>query len=64
MIYEVPDKNWTMALADFIEQAQDGDVIVIASEAARELAQRAKNRMWPEKKIKFEVNEEAKRPAD
>ena len=57
MRYDVPAKNWTMVLADFIEQTQDGDVIVIASEAAKELAEKAKNRMCPEKKISFKIRD-------
>jgi hypothetical protein len=45
--------SWLDKLATDIEKAKTGDVIVVKSEAAKELAERARLRMCPEKKIVF-----------
>ena len=58
----IPSSNWTMHLADAIEESVDGDIIVVASEDAKELGQRAQRRMCPGKKITFQV--ERRRPED
>lgn len=50
--------NWLKKLAISIEKAKDEDVIIVHSEAAKELAERARLRMCPEKKIIFEVGNE------
>lgn len=49
MEYTIPQANWTMALADLIEKSNDSDVIIVHSEEQKELAERAKSRMCPEK---------------
>lgn len=45
MKHIIPSGNWTTALADAIESAQDGDVIVVHNAAMLELAMRAQERM-------------------
>lgn len=55
--YTIPAGNWTIALADAIEQSVDGDVIVVDSDVKVELGQDAKDRMCPEKRLTFEVRE-------
>lgn len=51
------DMSWLDVLTAHIEKAKDGDSITVRSEAAKELAERARLRMCPEKKIIFEVKE-------
>lgn len=60
MRHVIPYANWTMALADTIEYAMDGDEILCHSEAMREMGLSAASRMCPGKKITFitdDVNE-------
>lgn len=45
MRHPIPSGNWTSALADAIESAQDGDVIIVHNAAMLELAMRAHERM-------------------
>jgi len=47
--------NWHMALADAIEQAEDGDTIVVHNPSMKELAERVLGRMCPGKKIFFQM---------
>ncbi len=47
MRHTIPIGNWTMALADAIESAKDGDVIVVHNAAMKELAEGAYSRMFP-----------------
>ena len=54
-IYTIPIGNWHMALADAIEQAEDGDIIEVHEQAMKELGERAKTRMCPDKKIEFVI---------
>lgn len=54
MKIKIPAGNWHMALADAIESAKDGDVIVIKSDAQKQLGLSAKGRMCPNKDITFE----------
>ena len=53
--YTLLPANWTMTLADLIENSEDGDIIIVSSEAQKELGIRAKNRICPEKSITFLV---------
>lgn len=53
----VPQGNWHMALADAIEQCQDGDTIVVHNHSMKELAERAHARMCPDKSIVFQIKE-------
>ena len=55
MRYRITPAGWTTILAAFIDQTQDGDVIVVPSEEMKALAERARRRMCPEKAITFEV---------
>jgi hypothetical protein len=55
MIHALPTTNWTMALANTIEDAQNGDIIQVKNEDQIELGQRALKRMAPEKQITFQV---------
>lgn len=50
--------NWLKKLATDIEKAKNGDVVIVQNVAAKELAERARLRMCPEKKIVFEVRNE------
>jgi hypothetical protein len=43
-IFEIPARNWPMALADAIDQAQDGDTIQVHNWAMQELAETARQR--------------------
>lgn len=52
-----PVGNWTSQLVAAIEKAVDGDVIIVLSDAMKELGQRAARRMCPDKKIIFKVKE-------
>lgn len=55
MRHTIPAGNWTRALAAKIEQAQDGDEIVVHNEDMKELAESAKQRMCPNKRLVFVV---------
>jgi hypothetical protein len=55
MIYKLPTTNWHMVLADAIEESSDGDTIVVHSDAMKELALSAHDRMCPNKKITDEI---------
>ena len=55
MQYIVHSRNWTSQPADFITQATDGDIIVVVSDATKELGERARLRMCPDKRITFQV---------
>lgn len=49
--------NWPVKLADAVRDSQDGDVIQVATEAMRELGERAKARMCPDKNIAIVLTE-------
>lgn len=49
--------NWHIALADAIEAADDGDVIIVHNEAMKELAEGARESMCPDKQLSFEIVE-------
>ncbi len=51
----IPTANWTTALINAIEIAQDGDEIIIHNDAMRELAERAITRMCPDKQVTLTV---------
>lgn len=51
----IPPANWTTAPADAIENATDGDVIIVGNSAMKELGEDAHTRMRPHIKITFEV---------
>lgn len=53
--HTLPAANWHMALANAIEAAQDDDTIVCHSEAMAELAEEARQRLCPSKRLVFEV---------
>ena len=53
--YTLSPENWAMTLADLIKNSEDGDIIIVSSEAQKELGIRAKNRRYPEKSITFLV---------
>ena len=55
MIHKIPAGNWTQALVDKIELAKKGDVIEVHSHAMKELAEKARLRMCPQKNITFKV---------
>jgi len=55
MKHVIPARNWTTALADAIESADEYDVIEVHSDAMWELAERARQRMCPDKYLIFEV---------
>lgn len=54
-IHYVPQANWHTALADAIEQSQDGDTIIVHNPSMKELAERALGRMCPGKLIFFQI---------
>lgn len=51
----IPAGNWTTALADTLDQAEDGDTIVVQSERMKELGERALSRRKDGKKVSFVV---------
>jgi hypothetical protein len=51
----VPVENWTSALPQAIRDAEDDDVLLVDTEAKKELGETAHKRMCPEKHITFEV---------
>lgn len=55
MEHKIPAGNWLMHLADVIEGANDGDVIIVATDAAREIARSAIKRMRPELDVRIVV---------
>lgn len=55
MKHTIPRKSWASALADALESAQDGDTIEIHNETMQELAERAHQRMYPDKELVFEI---------
>lgn len=59
MKHTIPTENWHLALADAIEAAADGDVIVVHNAAMKELAEDARERMRPDKQLTFEIDEPA-----
>jgi len=53
VIHKIPYANWTSHLARLIDTAADGDTIQVHTEAMQELAEMARERMCPEKKLNF-----------
>lgn len=53
----IPSANWLMALADALETAQDGDILIVADEAAAELARRALARQKKPARIEIQIQE-------
>ena len=58
MKHIIPTTDWHMALAQILETAVDGDIIVVKNESQQELAKRAISRMRPELKVTFVISEE------
>jgi hypothetical protein len=58
MKWTIPDMDSKEWLAEAIRDSVDDDVIIVKTEAAKELGERAKSRMCPDKKITFEVQGE------
>ena len=59
MKHTIPTVNWTTHLADAISASQDGDTILVTSEAMLELVQRAKRRMCPDKRLDIQLDTSA-----
>jgi vacuolar-type H+-ATPase subunit F/Vma7 len=57
MIYRIPDVDWPKNLANSLKNSRDADVILVSTEAQKELAERAKERMCPEKKLIIQKEE-------
>ena len=57
MKHEIPRSNWPTALAEAIENADDGDTIVCHNEDMAQLAERARQRMCPKKTLMFEIDD-------
>ena len=55
MRHIIPERNWHMELANTIDNAQDGDTIVVHDEDMERLALRAKSRMCPNRELNFEI---------
>lgn len=54
MEIKLPVGNWHTALTDAIEDAKDGDIIVVNSDAQKQLGLSAKKHLCPDKDIMFE----------
>jgi len=50
---ELPVANWTTALADAINQDEDGDTIACRTASQAESGESARQRMCPDKNINF-----------
>lgn len=61
-IHTLPVVNWTVALADIIETAVAGDMIIVSSADIKELAERATHRM-SKKDLRFVVQNANDKPA-
>lgn len=57
MRIEIPSGNWHIALANSLEIARDNDIIVVKSQAMKNLGERAGERMFPDKKFRFEIED-------
>jgi len=55
-VYRIPTENWLTVLADTIQQAETGSVIQVDSDAQRELANRAIDRMRRTGQLTVEVH--------
>jgi len=53
MIHTIPRGNWHLALAACIASAAHGDTIICHTAAMQALAERARQRMCPEKMLFF-----------
>ena len=58
--YRIKPINWTEQLAYAIKDCEDGDAIIVSSDAMRNLGLRARQRLCPSKHIIFEVREHEK----
>ena len=59
MDYIIPAGNWTTYLAQAIEQAAEGDTIVVADESVKELAKLAIGRMRPDSHLQIVIRPHA-----
>ena len=57
MTHTIPRGNWHLALIDAIKNAQDGDTIECHTEAMQQLAEKAKQRMCPQKSFIFTLED-------
>jgi len=59
MRHIIPNEaNWHTHLAGILGSSRPGDIIVCFSDSVRELADRAKRRMCPDKQLTFIVEED------
>jgi hypothetical protein len=56
-VHTVERKNWHVHLAGVIQKAKDGDTIICHSQPMIELAERARSRLCPEKKLIFKMED-------
>lgn len=56
--HHIPRTNWPMHLADAIEQAREGDTIIVHNESMHQLALEAAHRMCPDKSLTFVIGED------
>lgn len=49
--------GWTTKITEAIENASDGDILAVATDDAKELAQRAVARMRPGPELSFEIDQ-------
>ncbi len=49
--------GWTMKIANAVNESSDGDTLLVANQAARDLAMRARDRMRPGLILEFEVEQ-------
>ena len=52
MIHRIPAKNWHINLARALEQAEEGDTILVVNSSQKEKAENAKKRMGRDVEIK------------
>lgn len=53
----IPKRDWTKHLPAMIEAAQDGDIIIVHSEAMKAFGEIAATRMRPDVELTFTVEE-------
>ncbi len=59
MRHEIDHVDWHMQLSNAIKIACNGDTIVCHNDSMRELAERARIRMCPDKVLTFELQDSA-----
>lgn len=55
MTHRISEKNWSTELAKILRESHDGDLILVATPSQKVLAERAKQRLCPQKRITIQT---------